>query len=92
MQVNTGDIVMWETQHNIADLDYFKTLILQETSKTHNQHHEEFCAYSGVTRCANKLDLQETDFRFLCSTEAEIISLDAGLRMDGVPALTLWIW
>ena len=24
------------------------------------------------------------------STEAEIISLDAGLRMDGIPAVTLW--
>ena len=24
------------------------------------------------------------------STESEIISLDAGLRMDGVPALDLW--
>ena len=24
------------------------------------------------------------------STEAEIISLDTGLRMDSVPALTLW--
>ena len=24
------------------------------------------------------------------STEAEIISLDAGLRTDGIPALTLW--
>ena len=24
------------------------------------------------------------------STEAEIISLDAGLRMDGIPALDLW--
>ena len=24
------------------------------------------------------------------SAEAEIISLDAGLRMDGIPALTLW--
>ena len=24
------------------------------------------------------------------STEAEIISLDAGFRMDGIPALTLW--
>ena len=24
------------------------------------------------------------------STEAEIISFDAGLRMDGIPALTLW--
>ena len=25
------------------------------------------------------------------STEAEIISLDAGLRMDGIPSLDLWI-
>ena len=25
------------------------------------------------------------------STEAETISLDAGLRMDGIPALDLWI-
>ena len=24
------------------------------------------------------------------STEAELISLDAGLRMDGTPALDLW--
>ena len=24
------------------------------------------------------------------STEAEIVSLDAGLRMDGIPALELW--
>ena len=24
------------------------------------------------------------------STESEIISLDAGLRMDGIPALELW--
>ena len=24
------------------------------------------------------------------STESEIISLDAGLRMDGIPALDLW--
>ena len=25
-----------------------------------------------------------------CSTQSEIISLDAGLRMDGLPALDLW--
>ena len=24
------------------------------------------------------------------STEVEVISLDAGLRMDGIPSLTLW--
>ena len=37
----------------------------------------------------NKLDVQETDFSH-SSTEAEIISLDEGLRMDGIPALDLW--
>ena len=26
------------------------------------------------------------------STEAEIISLDTGSRMDGIPALDLWVW
>ena len=26
-----------------------------------------------------------------CSTESEIISLDAGLRLDGIPALDLWV-
>ena len=26
------------------------------------------------------------------SIEAEILSLDAGLRMDGIPALNLWDW
>ena len=38
-------------------------------------------------------------FRWMCkkqtsvphsSTEAKVISLDAGLRMDGIPALDLW--
>ena len=28
--------------------------------------------------------------RFWNSTESEIISLDAGLRLDGIPALDLW--
>ena len=36
---------------------------------------------------ANKLDVQETNFS---SPEAEIIFLDAGLRMDVIPALDLW--
>ena len=38
--------------------------------------------------CANKLDVQKTDAH--SSTEAELISLDAGLRMDGIPALERW--
>ena len=39
--------------------------------------------------CTNQLDVQEANFTH-SSTEAEIISLDAGLRMDGIPALTFW--
>ena len=39
---------------------------------------------------ANKLEVQETDFCSHNSTEAEIVSLDAVLRMDGIPALDLW--
>ena len=82
---------MWETQHNSAGLDYFKTLILLEISKTQNQHQEEFCAFSGVTRLCQKnwMCKKQTSVSH-SSTEAEIISLDAGLRKDGIPALTLW--
>ena len=39
---------------------------------------------------SNQLDVSETNFCFAKSTESEIISLDAGLRMDGIPALDLW--
>ena len=37
--------------------------------------------------CSNQFDVQETNFS---STESEIISLDAGLKLDGIPALDLW--
>ena len=38
--------------------------------------------------CSNKLDVQETNCCFThSSTESEIISLDAGLRLDGLLAL-----
>ena len=39
---------------------------------------------------ANKLDVQELDISSHSSTKAEIISLDAGLRMNGIPPLDLW--
>ena len=39
--------------------------------------------------CPSQLDVQETSVSH-SSTESEIISLDAGLRMDGLLALDLW--
>ena len=41
--------------------------------------------------CCYKLDVQGADFSpSYSSTESLMISLDAGLRMDGIPALGLW--
>ena len=40
--------------------------------------------------CSNKLDVQEKTAVSHSSTESEIISLDTGLRLDGLPALKLW--
>ena len=82
---------MWETQHNNADLDCFKTLILQEILRIQNPLLEEHCAFSGSHTivplswmCKKQTSVSHS------STESEIISLDAGLRMDGIPALDLW--
>ena len=40
--------------------------------------------------CPHQLDVQEADISIPQFSESEIISLDAGLRMDGLPAFDLW--
>ena len=82
---------MWETQHNIAGLDYFKTLILSEISKTQNQHQEEFCAFSGVTRLCQKVGCARNKLQFhTVLQKLKSFLLMPCLRMDGIPALNLW--
>ena len=44
------------------------------------------CIFGSRTFCPHQLDVQETNV----STQSEIISLDAGLRRDGLLALDLW--
>ena len=51
---------------------------------------EEHCAFRKPYMCSNKLDVQETNCCSHFSTESEIISLDTGLRLDGLPALEVW--
>ena len=43
--------VVWETQHNNADVDCFKILILQETLKTQNEHQVHVCAFQKPNMC-----------------------------------------
>ena len=88
IQVNTGNIVMSETQHNNADLDCFKTLILQETLKTQKSTSGELlCIFGSHTFVPISWMCKKQTSVTCSSTEAEITSLDASLRMDGIPAL-----
>ena len=82
---------MWVLLPNKADWDCFKTPILQEILRIQNPLLGEHCAFLEVIRlfqlvgCVrNKTSVSHS------STESEIISLDAGLRIDGIPALDLW--
>ena len=69
----------------------FKTPILQEILRIQNLHQVEHCAFFGSHTyvpiswmCKKQTSVSHS------STESEIISLDAGLRLDGIPALDLW--
>ena len=89
--MNTDNIVMWVILLNNADWDCFKTLTSREILKIRNPLLEEHCAYSEVIHffpiswmCKKQTAVSHS------STESEIISLDTGLRLDGLPVLELW--
>ena len=70
---------MWVILQNNADWDCFKTPILQDILRIQNLHQVEHCPFSEAIRLFQSV-----------SKESEIISLDAGIRMDGIPAHDLW--
>ena len=86
--MNTNNIVMWEILLSNADWDCFKTLISREILKIRNPLREEHQAFLEVIRfvpiswmCKKQTIVSHS------SAESEIISLDTGLRLDGLPAL-----
>ena len=87
--MNTNKIVKWETLQNNAEWDCFKTPILQEMLKIQNLLQVEHSIFGSQTfvpiswMCKKQTSVSHS------STESEIISLDAGFRMDGIPALDL---
>ena len=84
-QTISDNIVMWETRHSIVDWVCFKIQTLLVILRTQNQHQADSCAFSEVTpswMCKKQTAVSHS------STESEIISLDAGLRMDGL--FDLW--
>ena len=88
----TDSIVKWVIQLNIADWSYFKTPILPETLNESSKSTSRaiLCIFGSRTfvpicwMCKKQTSISHS------STESEIISLDAGFRMDGIPDFDLW--
>ena len=88
--MNTDNIVMWVILLNNADWDCFRTLTLREILKIRNPLLEEHCIFGSHTFVPISWMCKKQTAVSHSSTESEIISLDTGLRLDGLPALELW--
>ena len=88
--MNTKNIVMWVVLQNNADWDCFKTLTSQETLKIQNPLLEEHCIFGSHIFVPISWMCKKQTAVSHSSTESEIISLDTGLRLDGLLALELW--
>ena len=75
-------LVTWKTRWN-----YSKTQTLLESLKTPNQLRAEPYVSSEVEHSFPQVGCTSVSHS---STESEVISLDAGWRIDGIPALDLW--
>ena len=83
---------MWVTRLSIVDWVYSKTQTLFATLRNQNQPRTESCVSLEAEHLSPKVGCVRNKQTSVShsSTESEIISLDAGLRMDGLPALDLW--
>ena len=89
--MNSNNIVMWETLHNNVNGELF-----QDTDFGGDLEHSKstsggiLCIFGSHTfvpiswMCKKQRSVSHS------STEGEILSLDAGSRMDGFPARDLW--
>ena len=87
----TDNIVMWVIQFKIADWVFSKTLIFAgdfEDSKSTSGW--ILCMFGSRTCVPISWMCKKQTSVYHSSTGSEITSLDAGLRMDGIPALDLW--
>ena len=91
IHVITNNIVMWETQHNNADFGLFQDSDfagdLEDSKSTSGG---TLCIFGSDTFVSISWMCKKQTSVTQSSTESEIISLDAGLRLDGIPALDLW--
>ena len=84
------NIVMWQTRLRIVDWVHSNTQTLLATLRIQNQPREVLCIFASRTFVPISWMRNKQTSLSHSSTDSEIISLGAGLRMDGLPALDLW--
>ena len=88
--MNISSIVMWVILRNNADWDCFKTLTSQrDLEDSQSTSGGTLCVFGSHTFVPTSWMCKKQTAVSHSSTESEIISLDAGLRLDGIPALDL---
>ena len=91
--MTTDKIVMWGTRLSIVDWVYFKTQILLETLSLNQPRGESYVSSDVEHFASTSWTCKKQTSVSHSSTESEVISLDDGLRIDGIlgiPALDLW--
>ena len=89
--MNTHNIARWVILQNNAGWDCFETPILQEILEdSKSTSGGTLCIFGSHTFVPISWMCKKQTLVLHNSTESEIISLDAGLRLDGVLALDLW--
>ena len=88
--MTTHNIVTCVTLLSIVDWVYFKTQTLLATLRIQNQPRGSLMYLWKPNVCSISWMCKKQTSISHSSTKSEIISLDAGLRMDGLPPLDLW--
>ena len=90
--VTTNNIVMWETLQNNADLGLFQDSdFAGDLENSKSTSGGTLCIFGSHTFVPISWMRKKQTSVSHSSTESEIISLDAGLRMDGIPHLNCGI-
>ena len=83
---------MWETRHCTADLlgSFQDSDFAGDVEESKSASGGVLCIFGSRTCVPVSWMWKKQTPVSHSSTESEVISLDAGLRMDGLPALDLW--
>ena len=88
--MNTNNVVMWVILLNNADWDFQDSDFAGDLEDSKSTSGGTLCIFGSHTFVPISWMCKKQTAVSHSSTESEIISLDTGLRLDGLPALELW--